>query len=124
MEIINNNKKTKKMNLAKINPAVQKSFQISPFETTTEEADYMSVSANHYVIGGDKVSFGVRFGTYDSEAEHNVDKFKILLRHEVVLTKDEIADWGTDDSVIFEKIATKLGTSIVEIIEEDIHQTY
>lgn len=112
------------MNLAKINPAVQKTFQISPFETTTEEADYMSISANQYVIGGDKVSFVVRFGTYNSEAQNNVDKFKILLRHQVVLTKDEIADWGTDDSVIFEKIATKLGTSIVEIVEDDIHKTY
>jgi hypothetical protein len=112
------------MNLAKINPAVQKTFQISPFETTTEQADYMSVSANQYIIGGDKVSFGVRFGTYNSEAEHRVDKFKNLLRHEVVLTKDEIADWGTDDTIIFEKIAEKLGTSIVEIIEDDIHQTY
>lgn len=111
------------MNLAKINPAVTKTFQISPFETTTEQADYMSVSANQYIIGGDKVSFGVRFGTYNSEAEHAVDKFKILLRHEVILTKAEISDWGTDDSVIFQKIATKLGTSIVEIIDEDIHQT-
>lgn len=111
------------MNLAKINPAVKKMFQISPFETKTEEADYMSLSANHYVIGGDKVIFEVRFGVLNLELPESVDKFKVLLRHNVVLTKNEIEDWGTDDSVIFQKIATKLGTSIVEIITENIHQT-
>lgn len=112
------------MNLAKINPTLKKTTQISLFETTTKEADYMSIIANNYAIGGDKVSFVVKFGVLNLESSNAFDKFQILLRHEVVLTKDEIADWGTDDTIIFGKIAEKLGIEIVEIIEEDLTPKY
>lgn len=110
------------MNLAKIKPTVKKVFQVTPFETKIEEADHMAIIANRYAIGGKEASFEIKFGNYDSKAELAADKFKVLLRHEVVLSKEEIADWGTDDSVLFEKIAKKLGTSIVKIIDEDIRQ--
>lgn len=111
------------MNLAKINPTVKKTFQISPFETKIEEAEYMFILANQYLIGGKQVTFEVRFGVLNLEAKDNADKFKVLMRESVTLTKDEISDWGTDDSVIFEKIATKLGTSVVEIIDGNILHT-
>ena len=111
------------MNLAKIKPAVKKTFQVSPFETKVEEADHMAIAANRYVIGGKEGRFEIRFGNYDPKAVNAVDKFKVLLRHEVVLSKEELADWGTDDSILFEKIAKKLGTSVVNIVEDDIHQT-
>jgi hypothetical protein len=40
------------------------------------------------------------------------------------MTSSELATWGTDDSVLLDLIAAKLGTSVTEKITKDFHHTY
>ena len=40
------------------------------------------------------------------------------------MTSEELATWGTDDSVLLDIVAAKLGTSITEKKVQDLHHTY
>ena len=40
------------------------------------------------------------------------------------MTSSELATWGTDDSVLLDLIATKLGATLTEKVTKDLHHTY
>ena len=102
-------------------PAI-KVYQIDAFNSTTATAEYLSVSTHKFVIGEDETSFDLRFGNII--IENGKERFDILLREVIKLTSKELAAWGTDDSVLLDIIAAKLGTSITEKIIKDLHHTY
>jgi len=110
------------MLLGKLETPAVKIYQNGAFSTTAASADYMVVSTQRFVIGEDKVNFEVRFGNIVTENDEN--RFDIVLRENVKMTSSELATWGTDDSVLLDLIAAKLGTTITEKITKDFHHTY
>lgn len=121
-----NNLKNKNMLLGKLATPAVKVFQDGPFKTTNATAEYLVVSTRNYVIGGSDVAFEIRFGNIITEKQGDVDieRFDSIIRDEVKLTTEELASWGSDDSVVLDLIAAKLGTSIVEKTTKDLHYTY
>ena len=113
------------MLVATINPPAKKIAQATPFSTTELTANQMVIKCTQLVIGGasgsnsELVKFDVRFGTV--EYEKNPDGtdgnaiFKILVIYNATFTQAELSNWGTDDTVIFNAIAQKLGFSVVSI---------
>lgn len=110
------------MLLGKLETPATKVYQSGPFSTTAASAEYIVVSTQKYVIGSSDVNFELRFGNIITE--NNEERFDILLRENVKMTSDELSTWGTDDSVLLDLIATKLGTSITEKITKDFLHTY
>ena len=78
------------------------------------------------VIGGDsaninnKIEFDVRFGNVYYETKPDGTQGRPMFHYNTQFTQAELSDWGTDDSIIYQKIATKLGFQVVstQIISE------
>lgn len=105
------------MLLAKISPAAKHVVQTNPFQSTEVSAEYMSAIARPYALGASKVNFEVVFGNVEElvkpDSEEKINHFSPVTSTSVVLESEELASWGTDDSVILSAIASKLGTSVV-----------
>lgn len=110
------------MLLGKLTTPATKIYQSGAFNTTTATAEYMIVSTQRFVIGEDKVDFEIRFGNII--VENGTERFDNLLREFITMTSSELATWGTDDSVLLDLIATKLGTSLTDKVTKDFHHTY
>lgn len=110
------------MLLGKLASPATKVYQNGAFNTKTATADYLVVSTQRFVIGEDVVNFELRFGNVITENEK--ERFDVVLRDSVKMTSNELATWGTDDSVLLDLIAVKLGTSITEKVTKDLHHTY
>ena len=116
------------MLVATINPPAKKIVQSTPFDITELTGNQMIVKCSQLVIGGasgsnsDEIRFDVKFGNV--EYEKNPDGtngtaiFQILAIHQQRFTQEELTNWGTDDTIIFNMIAQKLGFNIVST--EDI----
>jgi hypothetical protein len=109
------------MLLGKLAKPATKVYQDGAFNSTTATAEYLNISTGRYVIGEDKIEFELRFGNLLIENEK--ERFDVLLRETLVMTTDELATWGTDDSILLDIIASKLGTT-VEKINKELHHTY
>ena len=110
------------MLLGKLATPAIKVVQNGAFATTSIPAEYLVVSTQRFVIGEDNASFELRFGNVITENEQ--ERFDGVLREVLELTSEELATWGTDDSVLLDIIAAKLGTSITEKKVQNLHHTY
>ena len=110
------------MLLGKLATPATKVYQVDALNTATATAEYLVVAANRYVIGKPNVFFEVRFGNIITE--NNKERFDIVLRHELKMTQEELASWGTDDSIVLDLVAEKLNNSIVEKVQKKFTQTY
>ena len=110
------------MLLGKLASPAIKVYQNGAFSSTTATAEYMIVSVQKYVVGDDKASFELRFGNILTENEK--ERFDIVLREDVKMTSEELSTWGTDDSVLLDLIAIKIGNSITGKITKDLHYTF
>lgn len=110
------------MLLGKLATPATKVYQNGAFGSTVATAEYMAVSTQRFVIGEDETSFELRFGNVVTENEQ--ERFDIVLRENLKMTSEELSTWGTDDSVLLDLIAAKLGTTIIEKIVKDLHHTY
>lgn len=108
------------MLLAKISPAAKQIVQTTPFETSEVSAEYMSAIARPYTLGASKVNFEVVFGNLVESPKPGTEEvsqnFVRVTTSQVTLEGEELASWGTDDSVILSAIAAKLGTSVVSTV--------
>lgn len=113
------------MLVAKINPPAKTFSQDSPWsEPKVKTAEIMRVNTESYKLGADKVRFQVVFGTL---IPMGIDTYEFSGVHSqsVQLEGDELAGWGEDDSVIFEKVASKIGGfSVVEVKEVNIRNDF
>jgi hypothetical protein len=120
------------MLLAKISPAASFTSQSGPFTASeTITADYLTALARPYIAGAAQTNFEVIFGTYTAavagvEASEGVEaveaqpaKFNHIQSSSVTLTAEELAAWGTDDSVLLTAVASKLGTSVISTVTVD-----
>jgi hypothetical protein len=111
------------MLLAKINPAATFTSQDGPFaQPTIVTADYLTALARPYVAGADKTNFEIQFGTYVPAVDGQPAKFNRVQSSQLVLSAQELASWGTDDSVLLDAVASKLGTAVVETVEVEGNQ--
>lgn len=109
------------MLLAKINPAATFTSQDGPFaQPTIITAEYLTALARPYVAGASNTNFEIQFGNYipavDGEQAQPA-KFNHVQSSQLVLSAQELASWGLDDSALLEAIALKLGTAVVETVE-------
>lgn len=111
------------MLLAKISPAATFTSQDGPFaQPTIVTAEYLTAVARPYVAGAAKTNFEVRFGTYTSATESAPSRFISISSSQLTLSAEELASWGTDDSVLLGAIASKLGTTVVETVTVEGNQ--
>lgn len=117
---------------AKINPKAKKIMQVSPLETREFTADYMAAKCTRLIIGGgqsqnDKTEFSLRFFNvkHDTRPDGTPGRplMDIVMVHNVTLTQEETANWGTDDSVVLDIVAAKLGFQILSKENLDIEFT-
>jgi hypothetical protein len=108
---------------AKITPSAEIVAQTTPFEHSTTNAPYMSVVANPYVPDAEVTNFTISFG-YSvlpvAPEEPQPSPYVFIYTYQLLLTKQELATWGTDDEELYEIVANKLGCSIVEFINVDL----
>lgn len=112
------------MLLGKLDPVATKTYHVTAFQTETVTGEYMSAKAERFIIGGGDVEFEVRFGNIVYREDGTPEHFDIIMRDYVKLTSEELATWGTDDSVALDLIAAKLGTTVTEKITVDLHHHY
>ena len=106
------------MLLAKINPAATFTSQDGPFaQPTIITAEYLTALARPYLAGAFQTNFEIQFGTYTPAVEGEPAKFNRVQSSQLVLTSQQLASWGEDDSVLLEIVASNLGTSVVETIK-------
>jgi hypothetical protein len=110
------------MLLGKLATPATKVIQNGAFGNTIVTADYMIVSTQRFVIGEDTIDLELRFGNVITENEK--ERFDIVLRQNIEMTSEELATWGTDDSVLLDLVALKLGTTLTEKINKNLHHTY
>lgn len=111
------------MLVAKINPPAKKIMQDNPFQQTEVLAEYMIAKCTQLVIGGaqgspnNEVQFQVKFGNLKYEQNPDGTNKPVMMDAlfitRVVFTQAELSDWGTDDTIVYNKIANKLGFNIV-----------
>ena len=119
------------MLVAKINPPAKRVIQISPFQSQEFLGEYMIAKCTSLVIGAtsssanDVIEFEAKFGSIKYET--NLDgtqgrpQLDMVTYTKVKFTHNELSTWGTDDTIIYQKIADKLGfnilqTSVMEMI--------
>lgn len=108
------------MIFAKINPPANIPVQNSAFNFTSVTGSYFTATTNQYELGAQKVNFFIQYGNCIFDENQNVIGFERLAPDFITLQGSELDNWGTDDSVILYTIATKQGTSVVEIVSGDI----
>jgi hypothetical protein len=108
------------MILGQINPPLSIVRQDTLFNPTTEfiTGSYLTAVANQYVLGAHKVNFRISYGECIFDGD-TVVEFKTIHSDNVELSGDDIADWGSDDSVVLKTIAQKQGTSVIGVVSGD-----
>ena len=112
------------MLLGKLSKAAEKVYKTTPFTTEIVTAEYMSVSTQKFVLGAKDVSFELRFGKLVLDEAGKPKEFEVVIRDSAKLTSEELSTWGTDDSIVLDLVAAKLGVTILEKVETDLHHTY
>jgi hypothetical protein len=105
------------MLISKINPPAKKSIELSPFNLTTEDLEYMTAIARPYIPGNSSTNFQVEFGTITINEEGLPIRFVNQLNSQLTLTSEELSGWGTNDEVLLNIVASKLGVTNTEFIE-------
>lgn len=101
---------------AKISPPAQITVQDGPFETKLEVVEFVAINVHNYNMGDDPVRFSVAYGSpkiYDGVYGGFYPKYQ----EHVTLEASEVAQWGNDDSVIFNIIGEKQGFTVGEIFD-------
>lgn len=102
---------------AKINPKASFLQQSGPFTApVTVEAEYLTALARPYAAGASQTNFEVQFGNAVLNEEGVVKFIQQVSNSQLVLTAQDLVNWGADDSVLLEVIAAKLGTVVESVI--------
>jgi len=102
------------MLFGKISPQAVIPQMITPFQQTELVANYITASAEPYILGTNVVNFHVRYGNFNYNEENVPVSFETLHQVFISLSGEAIEDWGTDDTTILTALATEQGTTITE----------
>lgn len=110
------------MIFGKTEPVLTMITQNSLFNPTPEyiTASYITAMADPYPLGAHKVNFRVYYGNCEF-TDGQVTNFKVIHQDNVTLEGQDIETWGTEDSIILYIIATKQGTSVVEVVSGEVN---
>jgi hypothetical protein len=98
---------------AKINPPASRVDQSNPFGSPrTVISNYMTAMARPYALGGRRTRFEIQYGNVTLNADGYATGFSQEMNGEIILTSEQLANWGSDDSVVLQIIAASVGTSI------------
>lgn len=113
------------MLVATITPPAKKIVQTNPFGEIREyTGNKMIVKCTRLIIGAssssnDDARFDIRFGNLKYEKNPDGSQgspiLDILASFSCNLTQAEMANWGTDDTVIYNILAQKLGFQVLTI---------
>jgi hypothetical protein len=102
---------------AKINPKASFVQQSGPFSApVTIEAEYLTALARPYAAGASQTNFEIQFGNAVLNEEGTVTSIQQVSNSDITLTARELVNWGTDDAILLEVIADKLGTVVESVI--------
>ena len=101
------------MLISEITPSAKKVNMVTPFSSTTIDLNYMSVIARPYIPGADENGFQVRYGEVATNDDGDIIGFQGEESQRIILTKEELSTWGTNDEDLYQIIAKKIGVSIV-----------
>ena len=102
---------------AKINPKASFVQQLGPFTApVTIKAEYLTTLARPYAAGASQTNFEIKFGNAVLNEEGIVTSINKVSQSSLVLTAEELVNWGTDDAVLLEVVAAKLGTVVESVI--------
>jgi len=106
------------MIVAKISPSASFVKQVGPFaQPQTEFFEYFAVFARPYIAGSAFTNFEVQFGTCSQPV--NSGELPVFNRSEstnIVLSSEELSTWGTDDTILLNLVAGKMGTSVISTV--------
>lgn len=107
------------MIFGKITPTVKVTVPDTLTSTKVIELDYMTAVARNYRLGSAAraITFEVFFGTVQNNAEGNPVNFTKGMSQRVDILPQDLQNWGTDDTVALNVIASHLGISIEQFIE-------
>lgn len=110
------------MIFAKINPVLSMVTQDTLFNPTATfiTASHMAAIASPYPLGAENVNFRVTFGNPQFE-NGSVVSFQTIHQENISLTDVQLENWGTDDSVALEVIATQKGITIDEVVSGSLN---
>jgi hypothetical protein len=113
------------MIFAKINPVLSIVTQDSLFNPTTNfiTGSYMTAIANQYPLGANEVDFRVSFGNCEFDND-NIISFKPIHQENIKLSGEDLENWGTDDSIVLEIIASNKGIEIVDVVSGNINDGF
>ncbi len=108
------------MLFAKINPTAKSAIQEDAFTINEKECEWMTASTQ-YNLGQSYTRFEISFGNFlvnpdpNEPAQSTFDKSLTIFAD---FTNQELSTWGEDDSVVFTIIASKIGTTVVEVVDK------
>lgn len=101
---------------AKLTTPIQYVDQIDPLNPVTKQATHLTVKANQYQLGSSSASFSAVFGSVQLDQNGEITSFMPIFQISHELTGTDLSGWGTDDSVIFTKIAQAKQFTIQEFV--------
>ena len=105
---------------AKIDPVATFTENTSPFTAPVAvQADYITAMARPYAAGAAQTNFEVIFGNVVKDDAGVITNFTNVSNTSITLTKEELANWGTNDDVLLTTLALKIGTVAVEFVTID-----
>lgn len=105
------------MLIAKINPPALKVVESTPFTSSTINLEFMTAIARPYVPGASVTNFQLQFGIVNLDDNGQVINFNDQTSSQLSMTSEELVTWGTNDDVLLNLIAAKLGVSVLEIVD-------
>jgi hypothetical protein len=105
------------MIFGKISPVLSMVTQDALFNPTAEfvTGSYITAVASPYPLGANRVNFRISYGNCEFESG-SVTSFKSIHQDNITLLEEDIASWGTDDSIILDLIAERQGTEVIELV--------
>jgi hypothetical protein len=108
------------MLFAKISPTAKAAKQIDALDVSFTECHWMTATTE-YRLGQNNTKFQIIFGNFTANPDPNQPAENLFQRTFTVFidfTSQELSTWGEDDSVVFNIIASKIGTSIIEVADK------
>jgi hypothetical protein len=100
------------MLVAKLTKPVEKIYQKQGLETETITAQYLAASAADYTLGDSNAKFYYKVGKVEFDETDKPVKFDRVIYGNIELNEEEVAQWGTDDTVALNMLAVKLGVEV------------
>lgn len=111
------------MIIAKLTQPIVKTYHYDVLNPVTISGSYITAATQEYVLGSPTSSFMCKIGVLEFDETGSAKYFKDFAKHQIRLTSEELAAWGTDDTACLEAIISKLGLEAEEYLDLDITPT-